>query len=138
MSIKNLISNNLKPDQNLQVASIEFNDMNTDYEIVDIVYPNIPSIGRTFSIIRYTNIPTIAAQSSLNLDIDITNVNITDPLVFVTYNQLNNPAATMQQIAVSVHSSNASILQVTLRNNHGSIATEPNTFMALNLLITGL
>ena len=137
MSIKNLLSDNTKSDQNLQVNSIEFNDLNTDYETVNVVYPAIPVITKTFSTINYSSFPDINGQTSLILNVDCSALGISFPLVFVSFNTQAGDSS-LQQIVASVYFTNGNIINVLFRNTSASATTGSPHSVSINLMVIGI
>lgn len=122
MSIKNLFTNNLKPDQDLQVNSIdaENTDLNLTYTAYSVVFPTVPQITTTASKITFQTLPQIDAQTTLNLPIDYT-VSLTNPIPIITFNQENG--AGMDFLSVSVKINGSGALTISLRNTSASAIT---------------
>lgn len=147
MSIRNILTNNNKPDQELQVNSINSNEMISEQAdffkfnlfiefVIPIVYvpPVSVTITHQHAIIPITSWPTSAFLTTVPITINYAPIAINAQTIFVTLDASGSGASVTSNWVPLIYSvsSGSFVVHCVYINNSGS---STNTIMKLNVLI---
>jgi hypothetical protein len=112
MSIKNLLSSNVKSDQNLNLEGVSISS--DTFVVQDYDTSTTVNTTKKGGRVTFTNFPTVATQSSIMITMSNPNITINNVLLLTMYNgaQTDN-----RRLTISVDSVSNGSATINFRNN---------------------
>ena len=137
MSIKNLLTDSNKPDQNLKVNSIDTSNLSVDLDFVSTVYgpPAVVNLTSNNTLLTVTNWPVSAPFTTVPITVNHPGINLNEQIIMLTTDSTDIsslPASSDWVANIYSVSSGSFIIHCNYIQNSGSSS---NTVLKLYILI---